>query len=416
MYVFAKMRYRAEGSRNDPVWLQSMKKLESEEFSIVLGGPLFQLLLKLGLITSNFGLLKKRIIVLTLLAWLPLFFLSLLDGKAWTTEGMPFLKDMEAQARFLVALPLLILAELLVHKRLRLIVGQFLERDIITKKVFPKFKELIISAMNLRNSMAIELLLLLLTFVGGHYLTNTVSILEEMSSNSDTWYGSSGGTLTLAGYWYFFVSRPLFQFILFRWYFRMIVWMRFLWQTSKLDLKLIPTHPDHACGLGFLASSIIAFTPLVVAHGIILSGLIGNAIFFAGAKLSDFMALTIGVLLFIQVLILGPLVVFSRNLLRAKLNGLREYGALASEYTNDFDYKWLHKRAVVNEALLGSSDIQSLADMGNSFQVVRNIQSFPFNKNTSISLALFTLIPIIPLLLTMIPLEELVKKFIGILL
>ena len=392
---------------------------EPTDFSIVLGGPLFQLLLRLGLITPSLGLLKKRITVITLFAWLPPLLFSIVDGKAWTTNGMSFLHDMEAQTRLLVALPLLIAAELLVHTRLRLIVGQFIERDIVTNQMLPRFRELIASAIKFRNSMSVELVLLLVTFIGGHYLSNTVSILEKIPPNTESWYAtndSAGKHLTLAGYWYFFIGRPLFQFILFRWYFRIFVWIRFLWQTAQLDLKLIATHPDHACGLGFLATSVIAFIPLTVAHGTLLAGLIGNAIFFTGAKLPDFMILILGIALFLQLIVLGPLVVFARNLVRAKLTGLREYGTLASEYTNEFDRKWVHKRVPEHGPLLGSSDIQSLADIGNSFQVVRNIQPFPFNKNSVIQLVLFTLIPLVPLMLTMIPLEELIKKLLGVVL
>ena len=100
--------------------------------------------------------------------------------------------------------------------------------------------------------------------------------------------------LSPAGYWYIFVSRPLFQFILIRWYFRLFIWARFLWQSSRLELNLIPTHPDRAAGLGFLGMSSAAFAPLLMAHGVLLAGLMANPIFFAGAKLTDFKMEIIG--------------------------------------------------------------------------------------------------------------------------
>ena len=31
---------------------------------------------------------------------------------------------------------------------------------------------------------------------------------------------------------------------MYRWGFRMVVWTRFLWQVSNLDLLLTPTHPE----------------------------------------------------------------------------------------------------------------------------------------------------------------------------
>lgn len=383
------------------------------DFSLVLGGPLFQLLMRLRLTTPGLDFLKKRIIYITLFAWLPLLLLSLIEGTAWRNVGVPFLYDMEDHSRFLIALPLLIAAELLVHKQLRMLVGQFIDRDIITEKVLPNFRDLIASAMKLRNSVIIELILLLLAFVGGHYLWNTVSIMETIASGTGSWYAttdSTGTYLSLAGYWYIFVSRPLFQFIAYRWYFRIFIWAHFLWKSSQLNLNLIPTHPDRACGLGFLAASSILFAPLIMAHGALFAGLIANSIFFLGAKLTDFMTLILGVILFIQLIILGPLLVFSPALMRAKRTGLRDYGVLASRYVGEFDLKWVRGGAA-NEQLIGSSDIQSLADLANSFQVVRDIRSYPFDRDTVIHVFLFVILPILPLILTMIPLEELIKIF-----
>jgi hypothetical protein len=387
---------------------------EPPDFSLVLGGPLFQLLMRLRLTTPSLDLLKKRIIFFILFAWLPLLILSLIEGKAWGSVGMPFLFDIEAQTRFLIALPLLIGAELLVHKQVRLLVGQFIDRDIITEKELPGFNGLISSAMKLRNSVVIELILILLVFVGGPYLSNTVSVIEQIASGAGSWYASTdsnGAFLSMAGYWYIFVSRPLFQFIAFRWYFRIFIWARFLWQSSRLDLNLIPIHPDRACGLGFLAMSSILFAPLIMAHGVVFAGLIANAIFFAGAKLTNFMLLILGVVLFVQLIVLGPLFVFFPSLMRAKRTGLRDYGVLASKYVEEFDIKWVRGGGAGNERLVGSSDIQSLADLANSFQVIRDIRSFPFDKETAIQVFVFVILPMLPLVLTMIPLEELIKKF-----
>lgn len=387
---------------------------EPPDFSLIAGGPLFQLLMRLRLTTSGLELLKRRIVYITLFAWLPLLLLSLVEGRAWGGVGVPFLYDIEAQTRFLVALPLLIAAELLVHKQLRLLVGQFIDRDIITEKVLPSFKESMASAMKLRNSVTIELILLLLAFVGGHYLWNRVSIVETIASGAGSWYATADSTaahLSMAGYWYIFVSRPLFQFIVYRWYFRIFLWARFLWHSSRLDLNLIPTHPDRACGLGFLAMSSVLFAPLIMAHGVLFAGLIANSIFFAGMKLTDFTILILGVVLFVLLIVIGPLFVFSTSLMRAKRTGLCDYGVLASKYVGEFDLKWVRGGVSGDERFLGSGDIQSLADLANSFQGIRDIRSFPFDKDTVIQVILFVLIPVLPLILTMIPLGELIKRF-----
>lgn len=384
------------------------------DFSLVLGGPFFQLLMRLRLTTSTLGLLKKRIICITLFLWLPLLLLSWIEGKALGNIGLPFLYDMETQARFLIALPLLIGAELLVHVQLRQMVSQFVERDIITEKALPSFKNLMVSVMKLRNSVLIELILLILVFVGGPHLWNSVSVMESLSPGIGSWYASSdsvGAHLSLAGYWYIFVSRPLFQFIAYRWYFRILLWTYFLWKTSRLELNLIPTYPDRACGLGFLSLSSSMFAPLIMAHGVLLAGLIANSIFFTGAKLTDYLILIFCAVFFVLLIVLGPLFVFSPSLVRAKRIGLRDYGILAGTYVREFEHKWICGEATARDRLLGSSDIQSLADLGNSFHGIRENRVFPFDKSTVIQVILFVLVPIMPLVATMIPLEELIKKF-----
>jgi hypothetical protein len=107
--------------------------------------------------------------------------------------------------------------------------------------------------------------------------------------------------------------------------------------------------------------------------------------------------------------------VFAPQLAHAKRKGLREYGTLAERYVREFDAKWLRGGAPADESLLGSGDIQSLADLGNSFQVVREMRIVPIKRDDLLRLVGATLAPIVPLALTMMSLEELLKKLFGVL-
>ena len=233
-----------------------------------------------------------------------------------------------------------------------------------------------------------------------------------------TWYATpapDGATLSLAGMWYGFVSLPLFQFLLCRWYFRLFIWTRFLWQVSRIELSLVPTHPDRVGGLGFLANTAYAFAVLAVAHGAMVAGVVANRIFYLGASLTQFKVEIAVVVVFVLLLLLGPLLVFTFQLAQAKRTGLREYGTLAERYVREFDAKWLRGGAPRDEPLIGSGDIQSLADLGNSYEVVRTMRIAPITRDAILRLSAATLVPIVPLLLTMMPLEELVKMLFGIL-
>ena len=178
-------------------------------------------------------------------------------------------------------------------------------------------------------------------------------------------------------------------------------------------MSLVPTHPDRVGGLGFLSNTAYAFIPLAVAHGALLAGLIANRIFYLGAGLLDFKAEVAVVLAFLLCLVFGPLVVFAPRLAQAKRTGLREYGVLAERYVRDFDAKWLRGGAPAGEPLVGSGDIQSLADLGNSFEVVRTMRMLPITREAVLQLAAATLAPVVPLALTMMSLEELLKKLLG---
>jgi hypothetical protein len=388
---------------------------EPQDFSLVLGGPLFQLLRRSHLSGDALELLRQRIIVISLLAWLPLLVLSALEGHALDGNvAVPFLLDIDVHIRFLVALPLLIISELVVHQRMRFVVRQFLERNLIPESGLPRFEAAIASAFRLRNSVLAEVLLIAFVYVVG------VLIIwrHYMALATATWYAAptvEGSKLSFAGIWYGYLSLPLFQFLLLRWYFRLFIWTRFLWRVSRIEVSLVPTHPDRVGGLGFLANTVYAFTPLAVAHGALLAGLIANRIFYLGAALPDFKIEIAVLVVFLMCVVLGPLLVFAPQLAQAKRTGNREYGTLAERYVREFDAKWLRGGAAADEPLVGSADIQSLADLANSFEVVRAMQIAPITRDAVLRLVAATLVPIIPLALTMMSLEELVKTLFGIL-
>jgi hypothetical protein len=285
---------------------------------------------------------------------------------------------------------------------MRRVLAQFLSRNLIADADRPRFEAAILSAVRLRNSLAAELLLLALVYGAGIQMRNYIA------GDVNTW-----ATGTRAGWWHALVSVPIFQFLLLRWYFRIFIWTRFLWQVSRIELQLIPTHPDRAGGLGFLANIVYAFGPLLVAHGVLFSGLLADRIFFEGAKLPQFTVEIIGVVGVLVFIVLCPLMVFAGQLSRTKRKGLGEYGVLAQRYVREFDAKWVRGERDPAEPFVGTADVQSLADLANSFDVIKTMRYVPFSKETVFQLGVATLVPLAPLLLTMISLEELLRRLLS---
>ncbi len=234
-----------------------------------------------------------------------------------------------------------------------------------------------------------------------------------MTLHVTSWYALPGAgtySLTWAGFWYAFVSLPIGRFLLLRWYFRLLIWYSFLWRVSRLRLRLNPLHPDRAGGLGFLEHTIIAFSLVLIAQSAFLSGVIGNQIWHAGATLPEFKWEILGFTAFLLLLVLLPLSFFAAQMVGAGLNASREFGTLASRYAAEFRQKWLVEGAAPGESLLGSGDIQSLADLANSYEVVRTMRPLLVDRYTVVRLAVLVVLPLLPLILTMIPLEELMQR------
>ena len=327
---------------------------------------------------------------------------------------IPFLFDIETHVRFLIALPTFIAAELLVHNRIRPVVQQFVARHIITTEQVPEFHAAINAATRVRNSAVVEVALIVVVYTAGLWTWRNGVALDQAS-----WYATPDGTslnLTSAGYWLAFVSVPLFQFILLRWYLRLLIWFWLLWRISRLELNLTPTHPDRAGGLGFLGDSVQAYAPLLFAQGVLLSGVIASRILYDGQALMSFKAeIALFVAVFV-VFLLAPLTAFTGQITRAKRKGLREYGQLSSRYVQGFHEKWVQGGAPPREELLGSGDIQSLADLGNSVAVIREMRPVPFGMNAVGILVAATVAPLLPLTLTIFSAEEVLLKVIQILL
>lgn len=386
----------------------------SHEFSLVAGGPLFQLFLRTRVSGLSLERVPRRILLFTLIAWAPLFLLTLLGaGQPDSAVKVRFPQDIAAHIRFLVVLPSLIAAESIVHRRLRATVSQFVEREIVAGRDIPRFQAQIRAALRARDSVLIEGSLLLLVYVVGGWLWR-----NNVALGPATWYAiPEAGRLhfTPAGYWYAFVSIPLFQFILLRWYFRLAIWVWFLWRVSRLNLQIDATHTDGAAGLSFLGQGSYAFTPILFAQGTMLAGVIANRVLFGGSKLAEFSVMALGLVIFWLLCILGPLMIFTPHLSRAKWQAELEYGRLVSQFMRAFHGKWIRPDVPKPEEMLGNPDYSSMVDLGSSYAVMRQMRLVPFGMEEVIWLGIATTAPLLPLALTVFSLDELVAGMVHLL-
>jgi hypothetical protein len=396
--------------------MDKVSSLNLNDFSLVAGGPFYRLLRRSHLVETESQHAFRRAVLFMLVTWLPLLVLSALQGVAiGGTVKVPFIYDFAASARFLIAGPLLIIAEIVIDPRLRVIVKHFISSGLVKEEDLAAFESAVKGVSKLRDFAPVEVALIAIIVI---YSISGLR-LESVSSGISTWHSltsGSGQKITLAGWWFVVVSSPLIQFLLLRWLWKLCIWARFLWRISRLNLRLTPTHPDMAGGLGFLGSAQAQFGIIILALSVILSAAIGEKIIFGGQSLSSFKVIIVAYVVLQLVVFLGPLLVFSPLLLKVKRRGVLDYGALATGYTQSFDTKWVREKAPDGETLLGSSDIQSLADLANSFQVVNKMGVFPFDRFNIMSIVAASAVPMLPLLLTVTSPEEILLKILKLLL
>ena len=293
------------------------------ELLLMEGGPGDALMKRLGLIRREFGTASARTAIsLAALTWLPLLVFSSIEGLALGGARIPFLYDLAAHARFLVAVPILVLAEIPIGRRLRKVAQRFLDAGLVREEERKRFASCVVDTVWFRDWRPAELIVLALA-----YITTYAAISKTSLQSGSTWFESSSTVgLSPVGYYYALVSLPIFQFLMYRWAFRMVVWARFLLQVSKLNLFLTPTHPDGAGGLGFVGKGSIPFGFIMFALSSVVSAAIASRILFTGARLEEFEITYATLIVLLLIVFAAPLMVFAPKLLRLKQDGSSRYG------------------------------------------------------------------------------------------
>jgi hypothetical protein len=145
-----------------------------------------------------------------------------------------------------------------------------------------------------------------------------------------------------------------------------------------------------------------------------LGGAVASRVLYRGENLLSFKLQIAGFVIFFVLVILGPLLTFTPKMAAAKRKGLADYGLIAQRYVDGFERKWILGEHSPSEELLGSGDIQSLADLGNSYAMVREMRAVPFGLDDISRLAAATAAPLLPLLLTIFSPEELLLRVVKV--
>ncbi|EGJ50901.1 hypothetical protein [Desulfocurvibacter africanus] len=372
--------------------------------SLFKGGPLYKALLRARLMDLERADVWRAAVLAIAVTWVPLAVLSLVQGLlAGDAVQVPFLLAIKAHVRFLIALPILILAEPIVDERWSLASNHFVRSNMVSEDEIPRFRDIVARARRMRDSRLAELLLFLASLAG-----IMVGPALDLPASITSWqYGTVGG-LTAAGWWNILVGLTLFHFLLLRWLWRLLVWTLFLWRVSRLRLHLYPVHADYAGGIGFLGMEQSSLKILVFAQSCVLSASFAQRmIYYEGVQHAALFAVAVLYIVLCLFVVFGPLLTFSRALFAVKYDQVHAYSLMVSEYSRHFAGKWIDGQAYEKAAILGTGDIQTLAALDTTLEIIRKMHPFPFTLRQVLGLVIVALGPMLPLVLIEIPIEEL---------
>jgi hypothetical protein len=383
--------------------------LQNVEFSLADGSALIKRLGRLALFRWIPQNLAYEILLAVVIAWVPLLIFTAYEGLALSDKiQIPFLADLVQYARFLVALPCALALGKFVNPRLRNVLNSFLRSGIVSVKDSDRFENVISRGTALKDSIIAELVILALV-----YFYTSLGLHRDISAGISSWHNPGNGVLvseTAAHWWFLWVSMPLLIFTWFLWVWRLAVWTYLLFRISRLDLRLVATHPDRVGGLAFVQVGMRRFSVLVFGISSILCASIGEEILFNGASLRSYELELASFFLICLAVILGPLMIFTPVLIRSKLKYWASYGPLASSYVQGFDEKWILQTSYARENILGSPDIQSLADLRNSYAGISEMRTLLPNRTTIGIFAVAYTLPVLPLLASVISLRQILSE------
>ena len=351
---------------------------------------------------------KRMAIITAAIAWIPVGVLALAQGPSYLRL---FLTDYAAQSRLLFVIPLLIITEPWMILRWEVIASHFLIVDLIRKEDIPRFERDFAVFERWRHQWSSQLIILFAVYCWAIAAIPLVHVIPPWCSGTHVF-----GKLSWAGGYYLLISLPLLVYLVFRWIWNIALWSLFLNKISRLDLRLVPSHPDLVGGLSFLENSLRGYLPFAFAIGTIVAGGVANHMIHLKEPLAASQSEAVLTLLLVFLICVVPLCTFYKPLLRARWRGTFQYGKFAIEIGHQFEAKWLDSQHTVQETDLQVPDFSATTDIYSVVANVRQMKPVPFGVQSVARLIVFTLAPAIPVALASVPFDVLLEKTIKLLL
>ncbi len=379
---------------------QSQQQTPADSYvSLVRGGPFYRVQEALRLVGPGHWNLGRRIICAIAVGWLPLVLITLL----YDPHAVPgLLTDYPVNARMLVGVPVLLVGQRVMEAAFHTMVGQIRAAGLLSPPELQRMDQAIARLVRLRDSVIPELAIVVLAYA------RVAGAAVSYQGIARPWM-MNGMHGSAAGWYYVLVSQLLYQLLLGISLWKWLLWSLFLFQLSKRDLQLVPTHPDRHGGIGFMGLSPMAIVPTIFVAATSIGATWRTAILRQGVHLMSFRPYSIALAVAILIISMGPLVLLVPKLWQLRLRGLLEYGILGQLHGTDFHKKWIVSRAGHEEEFLTAPDSSTVTDFGTTYQTIEDLQPFPFDRGAFVAIVLAFAIPMLPVVLAEIPFSVVLK-------
>lgn len=337
-------------------------------------------------------------VVLTATAtWLPLLILAAIEGVAWGDRvEVPLVRDFLPYGQFFLAVPVLILGEISVGRRLGLAAAELRWSNILAPQDTQELDKLLSRAAERWRGWGVNMVFVIVTCA-----VTGFSLRGEPEWLTGGWQ-YVGGRISLPGWWYLLVGMTVLRFLVLRWSWRFLLWVWVLWRTARLTLQPRPTHPDRAGGLAFLGATQAAFGILVFALSVQVSCLIADAVCYRGADLMAFKAEVLAFVVIAVLTLLLPLLVFTPKLMLAQAEGRMLVSGSAYRGAEQLEQK-LHSSRTGE---LPANEITELADFGALYENALRMSPVPLNLRHVLTVFVAAALPFSPLVFLVMPAEK----------
>lgn len=332
--------------------------------------------------------LPRQLLALWSITWLPMVALGL-----WRGTPDALVHDPAVHVRLLIVAPLFLVLDQLFPATCRYTVTQLQEQGFVAEATAPRVDALLHRAARLADSSIPEALLALLGLLFG-----VLALLGVVPVRGLSYRPGLGADLV----WYGLTDLPLFQFLLWRSVWRWAIWVFVLAGLSRIELRLVPTHPDRAGGIRFLKLPSMGYCAvLLFAVSSVLCAEWGNR-FTLGATLASFQPLLLVFAAVATLVAFGPLLLFAPQLFTGRQRGLREVGGVACRAGRSFREALLDRSTPVD-----GGKVYELASVEQAYrETVKQMSLILFDKRDLVLLLAATLAPLVPVMLLHVPLED----------